>query len=612
MPHINRSDHKADLIAIELQCFKPDVSLKLVEVICCCSEYAALRSELHPWLTQVLGQLGQLPLVVRVFAEWLHQELTQSPPEGLAFDLAGLQCRWRQEYEKDDEEDAGVLGSVVGSRGLRATVRLALHNLHKLKSPEEYEAIRQVLGLLALCRPVEVSWSLFDGGSKGEARQLVRGARVEVAGESIEFVSPVGERCRVMRLKSHIALSKANRARKIGSEEAKHESRSLVYDESHTGVIKSVHGTDLGVQLPDKTANFDFNCVTSEQGDFEMKDKRCMLHLATFAPVVGSECYSSSSGVKGIIRSSIVRFDSGNQLSVDFVPHSIASFAVFRQILSRHFCRCSCPVFAAFMVSFIQVFYGWKNWSLCLFFVMLHLHRASFSALLVFSVFISDISLFNAIFIIIPLRYLMNFLSQRFDPRQHHFFDIADVRPIIKELYVLILRLLASHHRQRNFASFAVLLSVAVMFPSVSAMGVTVDLWMMFPAFLLWYLMSAMCRRHGCESALATLCTNILLRHDKFVFGWSFNFFSTVLIFVAKFVYHMWGNKINEYNVPLADFKILNHEPVIHNGHLCFKKHFHSKHHACNGRVLQRHGDGSVSVVFGCETGACCTAATCS
>ena len=30
------------------------------------------------------------------------------------------------------------------------------------------------------------------------------------------------------------------------------------------------------------------------------------------------------------------------------------------------------------------------------------------------------------------------------------------------------------------------------------------------------------------------------------------------------------------------------------------------------GRVMQLHADdGSVSVVFGCETGACCTAATC-
>ena len=179
MPHINRSDHKADLIAIELQCFEPDVSLKLVEAICCCSEYAALRSELHPWLTQVLEQLGQLPLVVRVFAEWLHQELTQSPPEGLAFDLAGLQCRWRQEYEKDDEEDAGILNAaVVGSRGLRATVRLALHNLHKLKSPEEYEAIKQVLGLLALCPPVHLPWSLFDG---------------------VSLVSAMGQACKVRR-----------------------------------------------------------------------------------------------------------------------------------------------------------------------------------------------------------------------------------------------------------------------------------------------------------------------------------------------------------------------------------------------------------------------------
>jgi len=50
------------------------------------------------------------------------------------------------EYANDVDEAAGVLGSVIGSRGLRATVRLALHNLQKLKSSEENEACRQAAG----------------------------------------------------------------------------------------------------------------------------------------------------------------------------------------------------------------------------------------------------------------------------------------------------------------------------------------------------------------------------------------------------------------------------------------------------------------------------------
>jgi hypothetical protein len=181
--HINRSDRCNDLVVVELHCFRPEMSLTLVEDICHSTEYKELRTELHPWLTQVLEQLGQLPLAVRLFAEWLHQELTQSMPEGATVDLAGLRARWRDAYANNDDEDTGILNaSVIGSRGLRATVRLALHNLQKLKSSEEKEACRQLLALLALCPPVQVPWSLFDGGSQREAQLLVRGARIELYG----------------------------------------------------------------------------------------------------------------------------------------------------------------------------------------------------------------------------------------------------------------------------------------------------------------------------------------------------------------------------------------------------------------------------------------------
>jgi hypothetical protein len=167
---INRSDRRDDLVAVELRCFEPKVSLKLVEAICQFSEYAESRAQLQSWLTHVLEQLGQLPLAVRLFAEWLHQELKQPMPEGTAFEFAGLEARWSDEYGKDDDDDAGVLNaSMIGSRGLRATVRLALHNLQKLKSREEYDECRQLLGLLALCPPVEVPWSLFDGVSHASA-----------------------------------------------------------------------------------------------------------------------------------------------------------------------------------------------------------------------------------------------------------------------------------------------------------------------------------------------------------------------------------------------------------------------------------------------------------
>jgi hypothetical protein len=142
---------------------------------------------LHSWLTQVLEQLGQLPLAVRLFAEWLHQELAQSIPERATVDLAGLQARWRDAYAKNDDDDAGILNaSVIGSRGLRATVRLALHNLQKLNSSEEIEACRQLLGLLALCPPVKVPWSLFDGVSHlGAMDQACRVCREDGSGGTV-------------------------------------------------------------------------------------------------------------------------------------------------------------------------------------------------------------------------------------------------------------------------------------------------------------------------------------------------------------------------------------------------------------------------------------------
>jgi hypothetical protein len=113
-------------------------------------------------------------------------------PEGTAFDFAGLECRWSDEYGKDDDDDSGVLNaSMIGSRGLRATVRLALHNLQKLKSREEYEACRQLLGLLALCPPVDVPWSLFDGVSHASAMDQACRVRREDGSGGIIFADAV-------------------------------------------------------------------------------------------------------------------------------------------------------------------------------------------------------------------------------------------------------------------------------------------------------------------------------------------------------------------------------------------------------------------------------------
>jgi hypothetical protein len=235
---INQSDRRDDLVAVELRCFKPEVSLKLVESICHSSEYAESRVELHSWLTQVLDQLGQLPLAVRFFAEWLHQELKQSMPEGTVFNFAGLQARWSHEYGKNDDEDVGILNaSPIGSRGLRATVRLVLHNL---KFFGGFEECKQLLGLLALCPASDVPWSLFDGGANGEAHFLVRGARVEVTGTSLQYVSPVGERCRV-HTEEDTSLVETLYARVVDN----CVDSDLIMIEDYEGIRSQVHKDDI-------------------------------------------------------------------------------------------------------------------------------------------------------------------------------------------------------------------------------------------------------------------------------------------------------------------------------------------------------------------------------
>ena len=213
------------------------------------------------WLRDVLRRdMDYLPLAVQAFSVWLRQEA-----ERVEANAANMIRRWSTALDGD------FVGEVSsGHRAINATVLLALHNIGSRYS-ELDEACRQVLGLLALCPPVNVPWSLFDGvslvsamgqackvrsddGSGGvvledaviasdavdgdrvqiqvlgkKPRQQVphssvtfgpqiigmiakdgryrvqlltpqpsmRGSTVEVTGQSLEFVSPVGEPCQV-------------------------------------------------------------------------------------------------------------------------------------------------------------------------------------------------------------------------------------------------------------------------------------------------------------------------------------------------------------------------------------------------------------------------------
>ena len=90
---------------------------QLVDSVCSHDDYASSQASLLPWLSQVLKELGQLPLAVRLFDEWLHQAQQQAAlQKKIAVDFADLQARWAHEYANDVDEAA--LGSVIGSRGL--------------------------------------------------------------------------------------------------------------------------------------------------------------------------------------------------------------------------------------------------------------------------------------------------------------------------------------------------------------------------------------------------------------------------------------------------------------------------------------------------------------
>ncbi len=181
---------------VHLQCFTDKVAFELVAQICPGDIITRQSDDVKAKLRYVLAGdassgIGLLPLGVRLFAEWMRRELLRDKEKSV-LEIINL---WKIECEKVTMPD----NPLSGHRGLRATVRLSLQSLRSLVQEDDYDSCKQLLGLLALCPPVEVPWSLFDGGAKGEALLLVRGARVEVNGSSVVVVSSLGERCRVTR-----------------------------------------------------------------------------------------------------------------------------------------------------------------------------------------------------------------------------------------------------------------------------------------------------------------------------------------------------------------------------------------------------------------------------
>ena len=133
------------------------------------------------WLRGVLQRdMDYLPLAVQAFSVWLRQEVER--PEANA---ASMMKRWSIEL---DDDFVGEVAS--GHRAINATVRLALHNIGSRFS-ELDEACRQLLGLLALCPPVGVPWSLFDGVSHVSAMDEACRVRREDGSGGIIFADAV-------------------------------------------------------------------------------------------------------------------------------------------------------------------------------------------------------------------------------------------------------------------------------------------------------------------------------------------------------------------------------------------------------------------------------------
>jgi hypothetical protein len=306
-----------------LQLFSPQECMMLMSKVCKnCDALlrfdALLRKEDE--LRAVFGDgLGYLPLAVRLFANWSRMQFT----ENMKPHLEDKRIKWQAAFNsakmvadnakmtKDDRKlledqfeinyeaatghgaaaaDALLLqwkismDSVVlqadakYTRGLLGTVRLALLQLQSLRSDVKKfpkEASKQLLGLLSLCPPVQVPWSLFDGGTKGEAQLLVRGARVEVTGTSLEYVSPVGERCRVTRMTNGGALLKEPLYARVVSDRVEGGQLEIESCDGRVFRIPTEHNIEFDPHI----------------GGQCYKDGICTLQLQTPVPATGVKVY---------------------------------------------------------------------------------------------------------------------------------------------------------------------------------------------------------------------------------------------------------------------------------------------------------------------------------
>ena len=199
----------------ELNPFTHEECMKLMTRVCVkCEALLKQEDDLRALFAE---GLGCLPLAVRLFAEWSRRQYNASMREHAddmrakmqaacksareaadkvkqPYDQEQAEAQFRLDYDattgrctsaanavlqlwRSKQEDIVLHADATYSRGLLGTVRLALLQLDALPADLK-EGSKQLLGLLALCPPVQVPWSLFDG---------------------VSHVSAAGQACRVRR-----------------------------------------------------------------------------------------------------------------------------------------------------------------------------------------------------------------------------------------------------------------------------------------------------------------------------------------------------------------------------------------------------------------------------
>lgn len=221
---IGAGDNTALYFHKQLQLFTPKECMALMRQVC--DKCEALLAKENDLLTVFGDGLGHLPLAVRLFAEWSRRQYNANMKiyddeikdrktiacQGVPKDeKEQCEAKFRLQYDAETGRFTEAANSLLRewkmvkdsvvlhpdskySRGLLGTVKLSLLHMELLPTLMKNTSM-QLMGLLALCPPVQVPWSLFDGGFNGEAQLFVRGARVEVSGWSLACDMPVPATC---------------------------------------------------------------------------------------------------------------------------------------------------------------------------------------------------------------------------------------------------------------------------------------------------------------------------------------------------------------------------------------------------------------------------------